>query len=190
MSTLNSIKQKLRPLGLYNLSDNSLINAELSAYSAVLDEIETQLEEIEKERFVATAEGYGLSMRERTFGTEKNDKTAQSRRNILLHRFSINPDDFNRSSIEKAMKNAGITGYLLESPGKNTVYINCLELDDPFADKNEIKSMIEEFIPAHLECKFDFRNLQWNVIDSKNNTFNTLDGKNLTWDEIDNFDEI
>ena len=55
---------------------------------------------------------------------------------------------------------------------------------------DDIKSMVEEFLPAHLDCIFDFRNLQWNTIDGKNNTFNTIDSKNLTWDEIDTFDEI
>lgn len=190
MSSLNSIKQKLRPLGFYNLNDTSLISAELSAYSVALDVIESMLAEMEKEYFIATAENYGLSMRERIFGTEQNEKSAESRRNMLLYRYAINSEDFNEGSIKKVMENVGINGYIIEVPDKNTIYINCLSLEDPSADKSYIKSMVEEFLPAHLDCIFDFRNLQWNTIDGKSNTFNTIDSKNLTWDEIDNFDEI
>ena len=190
MSSLNSIKQKLRPLGFYNLNDNSLINAELSAYSAALDIIESMLSEMEREYFVATAEDYGLSTRERIFGAEQDEKSTESRRNMLLYRYSINPEDFNENCIIKIIENVGVHGYIIEAPDKNTIYINCLELGDSSADKNFIKSAIEEFLPAHLECIFDFRNLQWNTIEGKNNTFDTLDSKNLTWNEIDNFDEI
>ena len=190
MTSLNSLKQKLRPRGVYNLNDNSLISAELSAYSVALDSIESMLSEMEKERFIATATTYGLSMRELTFGVEQSEKPTESRRNMLLYRYAINSEDFNESSIKKVMENVGINGYIIEVPDKNIIYINCLSLDDPSADKSYIKSMVEEFLPAHLDCIFDFRNLQWNTIDGKNNTFNTIDSKNLTWDEIDTFDEI
>lgn len=190
MTSLNSLKQKLRPLGFYNLNDNSLISAELSAYSVALDSIESMLSEMEKERFIATATTYGLSMRELTFGVEQSEKPTESRRNMLLCRYSINPDDFNEECIIKIMENVGVHGYITKFPSQNTIYINCLKLDDTSADKNSIKSIIEEFLPAHLECIFDFRSLQWDDIDSKNNTFEIIDNKNLTWNEIDNFNEI
>lgn len=190
MSSLNSIKQKLRPLGFYNLNNDSLIHAELSAYAVALDTIEAQLAEIEKEKFICTAEDYGLNTRERIFGTEQSDKDTQTRRDILLYRYAINSENFNEKSIKKAMKNAGIIGYIIEAPQKNTIYINCIELENSKADKNSIKSVVEEFLPAHLECIFDFRKLQWNLIDNKDYTFETIDNKNLTWNDIDNFEEI
>lgn len=190
MSALNSMKQTLRPLGFYNLNDNTLINAELSAYAMVLDEISSYLSEIERERFISTAESYGLSMRELIFTTEQNEKIIQERRKILLYRTAITPNDFNKSSIKKAMEIGGITGYIIENPSQSTIYINCLELADSSSDKETIKSMVEEFLPAHLECIFDFSNLNWDTIDSKNKTFDELDVEDLTWDEIDNYEEI
>lgn len=190
MSSLNSIKQTLRPLGFYNLNENTLINAELSAYAMVLDEISLQLSEIERERFISTAESYGLSMRELIFTTEQNEKTTQERRAVLLYRTAITPNDFNESSIKRAMEIAGVTGYIIEDPSNSTVYINCLELADSSPDKETIKSMISEFLPAHLECIFDFRNLQWDTLDSKEKTFDEFDSDDLTWNEIDNYEEI
>lgn len=190
MSTLNSLKQTLRPLGLYNLDDTTLINAELSAYALVLDEVEALLAELEQERFVVTAEDYGLAMRERILGAEQKDKTVEARRNLLLLRQSITSNDFNKTSLEKVLKNSGIIGYIIESPMNNLIYINCLDLEDSIADKEALKAVVAEFLPAHLECIFDFRNLQWNSIDSKNISFDEMDEKGLTWDDIDNFEEI
>ena len=186
MSSLNSIKQKLRPLGLYNLDYSSLIHAELTAYSVVLDEIKRQLEKIEKERFIATAENFGLSTRERTFGAEQTEKSIENRRNILLYRSAICPTDFNKSRLKELMKIAGITCNIVEYPEQNALYIACFELNDPSADKNALQRMVEEFLPAHLEYTFEFTTMQWDVIDSKNNTFDFMDSKKLTWDEIDN----
>ena len=60
MNTLDSMKSKLKPLCFYDLSDTSLINAELEAYAAGLDNLYDMLEEIEKECFISTAEDYEI----------------------------------------------------------------------------------------------------------------------------------
>lgn len=190
MSSLNSLKQILRPLGFYNLQENSLISAELAAYAAVLDDIENQLLELEQERFIVTAQKYGLDIRERIFGKEYHEKNIEDRRNLLLHRYSINSNDFNESSFKKIFNTVGLSAYIIEYPLQNKVYINCIEFSNPSVNKTNIKNIIQEFLPAHLEYIFDLRNLHWDLIDSKNNTFNEIDAKNLTWDDIDNLDEI
>lgn len=187
MDSLNSMKQKLRPLGFYNLSDNSLISSELAAYADVLNDIEAQLVELERERYITTSESYGLEMRERILSEKKSERTIESRRNILLYRYSINPTDFNENSIKQVMKNAGIIGEIVEIPREFKIYINCLEIENRLEDKANIKEMIEEFLPAHLDCIFNFGNLKWDTIDNGNKTFDEMDAQNLTWDEIDNF---
>lgn len=190
MNSLNSMRQKLKPLGFYNLNDTSLISAELSAYAQAINIIETLLDEIEKECFLATAQSYGLSIPEKMLGSEQSDKSYEDRRNSLLYRYSITANDFNKESIEKVLSVAGVNGYIIEVPEQNTMYINCLSLNDEIANKDEIKKQIEEFLPAHLNCIFDFRNLQWDTIDNNDKTFNEMDSQDLTWDNIDNFDDI
>lgn len=190
MSILNSMKQKLHPLGIYSLSDTSKITAELTAYSEALDEIEAQLQELEQERFLATAKTYGITMRELTIGPEQKYEKLEKRRNTLLHRWAISETDFNKKAIESLLKTEGINGYIIEVPEKNTIYINCLSLDVRRSNKDAKKEAISQFLPAHLECVFDFRNLQWQVIDAKNYTFDGMDARNLTWDDIANYKEI
>ncbi len=190
MSSLNSMRQKLKPLGFYNLNDNSLISAELSAYATALDEIEYLLDEAEQECFIATAKGYGLSERERMLGAEQKSQTVEYRRENLLYRYSITSNSFNKDSIAKVLSVSGINGHIIEIPNENTLYINCLSLNNSSASKEAIVESVKEFLPAHLNCIFDFRNLGWDTIDGNDNTFDTIDSKNLTWDDIDSFNEI
>lgn len=188
MSSLNSMKQKLRPLGFYDLNDDSLISAELSAYAVVLNEISATLAEIERECFVNTAESYGLGMLERMLGPEQTNKSIEERRNQLLYRSAITANDFTKSSLEKALLAAGLDGSIVEYPAQNSVHINCSGLTNGSLDKAAAQKMVEEFLPAHLECIFNFGTLQWDSIDALGNTFDAMDARGLTWDEIDNFD--
>lgn len=187
MSILNSMKQKLHPLGIYSLSDGSVVTAELAAYAEVLDAIEAQLTELEQERFVATAQTYGITMRELAIGSEQKNETIEKRRTALLYRSALSETDFNKTAIESVLKTVGINGYIIELPEKNKIYINCLSLEVRGSDKEIKKQIISQFLPAHLECFFDFRNLQWQFIEELSNTFDRMDAISLTWDEIENF---
>ncbi len=187
MSILNSMKQKLHPLGIYSLSDSSVVTSELAAYAEVLDAIEAQLAELEQERFVATAQTYGLTMRELAIGSEQKSDTIEKRRSALLYRSAIRTTDFNKTAIEGVLKAVGINGYIIEAPEKNKIYINCLSLEVRGSDKELKKQIISQFLPAHLECFFDFRNLQWQFIEELSNTFDRMDSRNLTWDQIEDF---
>lgn len=188
MSILNSMKQKLHPLGIYSLSDSSVITAELAAYAEVLDAIEEQLTELEQERFVVTAQSYGITMRELAIGSEQKNETIEKRRSVLLYRSAIKETDFNKTAIEGVLKTVDINGYIIEMPEENKIYINCLPLDVTGSDKELKKQIVSQFLPAHLECFFDFRNLQWQFIEELANTFDVMDSRDLTWDEIENFE--
>ena len=64
MSEFEHMKRLLENIGLYAITDNSLIKAELMAYAAGLDTYFTALDELKRECFVATATTYGLQYRE------------------------------------------------------------------------------------------------------------------------------
>lgn len=187
--TLDSMKSKLKPLSIYDLSDSSLISAELAAYAEGLDTLYNISEEIEKECFINTAEDYGLSLREKMYSSIKSSLTLVQRREMLLYRYSITSNDFNKESIEKALVVAGINGYIIEAPSKDKIYINCLELFDTMVTNAMAQAEAEKYLPAHLSYDFDFRQLQWAQIEAKDLTFSQMDTADLTWDQIDNYDE-
>ena len=108
---------------------------------------------------------------------------------MLIYRYSITSNDFNKESIEKALIAAGIRGYIIEMPSENRIYINCLELFDTMVTNTMAQVEAEKFLPAHLLYDFDFRPLQWAQIEDKDLTFSQMDAADLTWGQINNYHE-
>ncbi len=60
MDVLTMLREKLDGCGLYDLQQGTVVYAELAAYAAGLQMIYDQLEELERELFITTAEDRGL----------------------------------------------------------------------------------------------------------------------------------
>ena len=185
MSALTLLKSKLKPLGLYNLSSGSIINAELSAYAVGFELLNEKFNELERECFISTSQSFGLDLREKLFGYLKSDLGNSERRERLLYRNKITSNDYTKIKIEEAAKSCGIEGYIIENKGGTKFDFNC---NDTFSSDEERQSAINEakqFLPAHLRCDFDFRDLSWDKINENDYTFNQMDAEDLTWNEID-----
>ena len=189
MSTIESIKRVLNPLGLYNLNDESLVTKELTVYSEELDLLRTELQNILKEFFINTAADYGIYLREKIFGSVKTDLPISERRKILLNRYSEKSYGYNRESVEKSLISAGINGYITEYPQRDLLYINCINIFDTTVTKEMAERIILEFVPAHLDVEFDYRVLTWEYIDNLDLSFSNIDEIDLTWESIDSYTE-
>ena len=187
MNILNSIKGKLEPLEIYNLEDDSLVCKELQTYAESLKLVKDSIDELEKEYFINTAEGYGLTLREKMYTSAKSDLDVEKRRDMLKYRYSITSNDFNKEDIKKALLAIGIKCEVIEYPNENTIYINCLENLDTTISKDDLKILANEFLPAHLSYEIDFRPLKWSEIEIRNLSFQDMDDKDMTWSQIDTF---
>lgn len=156
MNSLISIKKKLRPLNLYNLNDDNIINAELFAYAVALDMINLKLLELERECFISTAESYGLNLREKLFGYVRNNLEVSKRRDMLIYRGAITSNDFTKKKLEEALMASGIKATITENFEDNKITINCTDIFDTVKTEAEAQAAAEEFIPAHLETSFNF----------------------------------
>ena len=179
------MKNKLKPLSIYSLNDDTLIMAELSAYAEEFDRLYNLLLELERECFIKTATSYGLSSRERPYTSPRADLSFDDRRKMLLYRMSITSSDFNKESMESALLAAGINGYIIETPNEFKIEINALELFDTMVTENEAVLAAEQFLPAHLTYVFDFRKSQWLELEAQDLTFDEIDAKDLTWEQFD-----
>lgn len=187
MSALNSMKAKLRPLNLYKLDEENLINAELSAYAAGLDIINDRLEELERECFVSTATSFGLSTKEKIFNSAHDSADIQKRRDWILFRGALRNSDFTNSGIKNTMSGCGMNVKLYENVSDGTFGISCLEITDDSATNETLQKRAEEFLPAHLLATFDFGSITWDIVAQNDMSFDEMDAKDLTWDEIDNY---
>lgn len=101
MSTLDSMIQKLTPLGIYNLKEGSINFAELAAFSQGLDLLRDSLKSLLRENFISTAETYGIENLERMVGSVQDDLPLKKRREMLTQRLSLSTADFTPEGFEK-----------------------------------------------------------------------------------------
>lgn len=189
MEVYQRLVSRLRPLRLYRLDGSTLVDAELFAYAAGLSLLEEELLTLEREAFVATARDYGLSLRERLFGSVKTALPLEDRREMLLYRGGVTAADCTRQGVERAMAASGIRCSIGENRKDGLLYINCIAFLNPFADQQSVIRAAQESLPAHLSVLFDFRALAWDDIDQRDLSFDTMEAAGLSWDQIDQFKE-
>ncbi len=185
MSCLESMIKKLSPLGVYNLSEGSIVYAELAAFSAGLDILRENLDMLLKESFIATAEDLGIEIPERLVGNLRDDLPLSKRREMLSGRLSLNVTDFTPEGFEKMMKLLGISGEIEEYPHTQRIVLNLSEEDYTEAQREWIVSQAKALLPAHLVSDVVFSGFDWRESDSLANTFAQIDGKGYIWNEID-----
>ena len=185
MSSLESMIKKLSPLGVYNLSENSMVYAELAAFSTGLDMLRESLDTLLKENFVKTAEDFGLENTERLLGNVRDDLTLSERREMLKERLSLNVTDFTMAGFKKMLKILGTPGVIEEYPQSQRIVLNLAEEEYTEAQREWIVSQAKALLPAHLLSDIVFAGFDWKTSDMLANTFAEIDGKGFVWIEID-----
>lgn len=185
MTALESMINKLSPLGVYNLNSDTVIYAELAAFAVGLDVYRESLETLLRECFVATAESYGIENRELAVGKPREDLLLEKRREMLFNRLSFSAGDFTPEGLKKALSFIGIDGTVSEQPEAQRISIFVADGEYPLAEREWISAQIKGILPAHLEWDVVFSGFSWSVSDSKSNTFSVIDGKGYNWKKID-----
>ena len=140
MSRLQALRDALRPLGIYKLEKGTLVYAELAAYAAGLDLLEDGLDELEREAFLPTAQGEGISRREEIYGKPKTLLPLRERREMLLYRGAINNRNNTREDLERALVACGLRAQVKENLDGASIYINCFDFLEDFQGQEEIKA--------------------------------------------------
>lgn len=150
MDSYTSMKNKLQPIGLYNVTDSSNVSAELKAYAEGLDTLFNILDEMTREYFIDTAESYGLSERERFTIRERTEYPTEKRREMLKIQEQMMGNNCSPSTFKKILEGFGLSDFeITENFSEQTVVIT---INDTLAD--EAKKYVEERIntefPVHL----------------------------------------
>lgn len=185
MTSLESMKRKLEATRLYSISVHSNVYKELCAYSAGLDILRQELDTMEREMLVSTAESYGLERPERLWGAVRDDMPIEKRREMIVTRNIFNLGDFTPQGIGKILRFLGINGTVEEHPDQMRMVADLSQNDYTKGQRAFIVNQIRELFPAHLDIDIVFRGLSWSYIDSMASTFSVLENRGLTWTEID-----
>ena len=156
MKSLVSMKQKLEPLGLYDLSGSGEIDCELKAYAEGLDTLFDTLDELQRENFIQTAESFGLSRRESFEIRERAELPVQERRDSLMYFERTVITGLTDSEFAEFLERIGLTDYTLtvnHSRGSMNLRIADSKTD---GEKALIEKQIRAEIPTHMRLEISY----------------------------------
>lgn len=175
------LRDLLRPLGIYDLSPGSLSGSELDALGAGLDELGERLDYVERESALATAEDEGLRRRESLFARTPVHYSTELRRQAIAALLRIGGDCFTLSDINNTISGCGIKAVALEKEKFGyirVIFPDIIGIPEGF---EQIRDIILDIIPCHLEVEFYFRYLTWAECEALQYTWAVVHEREYTW---------
>ena len=142
-----------------------------------------KLEEIEREALTATAEGEGLARREALFARRPAAVTAEDRRAAIAALLQIDGDSLTPAAIDRTIRGCGIRARALEMGGGQLRVIFPEVAGEP-EDFDQIRKIILDILPCHLEVEFYFRYLTWAECEAAGYTWGQVEAAEYTWESF------
>ena len=179
------LKELLRPLGIYRLEDGCINTAELETAGETLDACAEELERAEREALVMTAEQEGLSRREMLFPYLMGTGELQGRREAIAALCRIDRDCFSRAALNRTLRGCGIPAEVEETEVSGRVRVHFPETIGVPEGFEQIRQIILDILPCHLEVDFRFRYLRWSEWDEQQKTWQSLENTGYTWRSLE-----
>lgn len=175
------LRNLLRPLAVYDLSPGSLSGSELDALGAGLDALSDRMDYVEQESALATAEGEGLQRREALFARTPVHYSTDLRRQAIAALLRIGGDCFTLSDINNSISGCGIKAQAQEKDQFGYIRIvfpDVVGIPDGF---EQIRDIILDIVPCHLDVEFYFRYLTWAECEAFQYTWAVIHQRQYTW---------
>ena len=185
MGYADYLRDLLRPLGAYDLDSGTFVAAELSAQGAGLDGCGVQLEHLEREMMLLSAEDEGLTAIESLLTRRPVAETVEQRRKALAALMLISGDSFTLGAINKNLAGYGINALASETGIPNQVKIVFPDVAGEPDGYEELKKIIEEILPCHLGIEYVFWFVDWAMIEGKFARWGDLERIGYTWAELE-----
>lgn len=144
MSEFEMMSERLGQTGLYNISEDSAVYAELMAYAAGLDLYFDELEKIRSDIFFDIAEGSEPVLYERLMHICNIDKSPEGRKQSIISALTLTDKDFTLDGIKKLMGIYNIEGEVEEQDGN--LIISCTNTLSE-GQRRAISEDIQRFAP-------------------------------------------
>ena len=151
----------LRPLGVYDLREGTVNRGELEAYGVRLDHMAGELEDTAREMNLTTAEGFGLERVEELLPYRPVCATPGQRRAALAALLRIGGDCFTLTDINNTISGCGIKAVAQEKEQFGYIRIVFPEVAGIPEGFEQIRDIILDIVPCHLDVEFYFRYLTW-----------------------------
>lgn len=184
MNYAQAMRELLEPLRVYHL-EGTLNGGELDSLGAALDACGAVLEEIQLEMLLSTAQGKGLEAMEKLLARRPVTHDLQRRRDALAALLRIGGDSFTLAAINDNLKGCGLNAVASETgtPGEVEVcFPEVPGIPDGFA---EMKAIIEDILPCHLEIRYVYWYITWAMLEARFATWSDIEALGLTWGELE-----
>lgn len=174
------LKELLRPLGIYQLEE-SINAAELESMGEGMDRVAQRLETGEREALIATAEEEGLESWESLFTLKGVRRCLQQRREALAALNWIDLDCLTLPLLNRCLSACGIAAQVEETERYGVVRVFFPGTMGVPEDFEQIRNVILEIIPCHLETEFFFRYISWQDCHAAQWTWARVEAENHSW---------
>jgi len=178
------LKALLEPLKVYDLSGGTINESELWALGMGLDGVAGALGFAEREGLTATAEDVGLSRREALFARKPVAVTAAARRAAINALMSIDGDSLTPEAVNRAISGCGIKAKAIEM-GDGHIRVIFPQVAGEPPEFEQIRDIILDIIPCHLETEFYFRYLTWAECEAAKMTWASVEAAGHTWESFE-----
>lgn len=178
----------LRPLGVYDLREGTVNRGELEAYGVRLDHMAGELEDTAREMNLTTAEGFGLERVEELLPYRPVCATPDQRRAALAALLRIGGDSFTLAAINDTITGCGIPAVVKET-GTGQVAVSFPGVAGEPEGFLELKTIIEDILPAHLGIEYDFWFLIWRELEDNFPSWRAIEDLELSWTQLETFVE-
>lgn len=185
MSYAQYLAALLAPLGVYDLSEGSISGAAVAALGRALDKTADQLETAEREALTATAEGIGLARRESLFARTPVAATAEQRRAAIAALLQIDGDSLTPAAIDRTLRGCGIRARAWETDTPGRIRITFPDVVGEPEGFAQIREIILDILPCHLETEFYFRYLTWAELEEKGTVWRDVEALSHTWETFE-----
>lgn len=178
------LRDLIAPLGVYDLTPGTVSGSELDALGERLDTVHERLTVIEREAFTATAENEGLDRREALFLRRPAAVTPERRRSAIAALLQIDGDSLTPEMIDRTISGCGIKARALETDRGHLRVIFPEVAGEP-AEFQQIRKIILDILPCHLEVEFYFRYLTWRECEDAGMTWASVEAAGHTWESLE-----
>lgn len=185
LTPMESMIARLKATGIYRLAPTDLVYSELSAYQSALDVLFEDVQDFEREKFLSTAESWGLQEAEWQFGLDGTGLTVDERRKRVMAyaRSLVLNGGSGADAFSALLESMGCTGTAVRDGTRWTVY---LETVPPSGRAEEILILkLKQAAPVNTEVQIITQAVTWEELDAQGETWDNWDAKKLTWDAFD-----
>lgn len=187
MGSAERMRQLLEPLGVYRWGEDSFQWAQLKAAGLGLDAAQAQLEEIQREMNLCTAEGLGLERICSLLAGRPATTDPAALRTALAALLRIQTGSVSLADINENLNGCGLIARAEELDDTGKVQVSFPMIPGVPDDFDAADAIIREIIPCHLEIVYYFWYLTWRQMERYMPGWWVLESYQFSWAQLEKF---